>query len=413
MKNLITLISLLVVFVFCFSSAHSQAKKVDENNPKNFQYFRIDASTEDDTIFVIVQKEMGVDPMFTRFRLIVNVTDPDLINHYVIIGEETDPMKVQTSWSSIDPDTRRKILNWSAPNKINLAQRTYGFDDPFTDSYRYVKVSDWFSPAKKYSEIKGRLNYINPYFQLFGGERIGAPLKSSVGLSFGTGTKYSGPFESDQISAGLHVYGVSVNYITRLQGLNSQTLDAEGDGSPFWSEFNNIYSPPNAWEINIVFPFGNFFEFGFYRPFGDIKKGGPPWNTYYENNDTAKPMPNNIVGGDYFNCEFRYPFRFFSAERSQVYLSYYLKEVHLGFFTRASRLAGTVFDLRMDYTFTDMRNNQFLLELLMSNFFESFGFGSIALGPSFRIAKLESGNIGLHTFFLNARFKLGDFYDFK
>ncbi|MCU0373114.1 MAG: hypothetical protein MUE56_07715 [Ignavibacteria bacterium] len=38
---------------------------------------------------------------------------------------------------------------------------------------------------------------------------------------------------------------------------------------------------------------------------------------------------------------------------------------------------------------------------------------SIALGPSFRIAKLESGNIGLHTFFLNARFKIGDFYDFK
>jgi hypothetical protein len=60
-----------------------------------------------------------------------------------------------------------------------------------------------------------------------------------------------------------------------------------------------------------------------------------------------------------------------------------------------------------------VRNNQFLFEMMFSNLWEGFANSSIAIGPSFRISKLESGKIGLHTFFLNARFKLGDFYTEK
>jgi hypothetical protein len=48
---------------------------------------------------------------------------------------------------------------------------------------------------------------------------------------------------------------------------------------------------------------------------------------------------------------------------------------------------------------------------MVSNIGEGFALSSFSFGPSFRFSKTESGKFGLITAFLNARFKLGDFYD--
>ena len=85
-------------------------------------------------------------------------------------------------------------------------------------------------------------------------------------------------------------------------------------------------------------------------------------------------MPNNVLKGTYLNAEFRYPFRMFGSTRSQVYVAYYANETNIGLITRESRLAGAVFDFR---------------------------------------AKTDKGKFGVITAFVNARFKLGDFFDEK
>ncbi|MFZ4590883.1 MAG: hypothetical protein ACOYN6_07790 [Ignavibacteria bacterium] len=403
----------ITIFIIFLNFVPVFSQNVIESDPKTYKYFKILANTDDDSVFIEVQKEMSIDPMMMSYILVINVYDSNPENHYIVFGEETDATSLRAAWFTISSKTQKKLLNWSAPNKTNLQSIKLSAVSPFTTGTSFIKLSDFYSPAKLNREVNGKLNYINPYFHLFGGERLGVPLKGSLGASFGIGTKYSGPFESDQISVGLNIIGLSLNYVTRLEGLNTQTLNSKGEGSPFWNQFNNTFSPPNAWEINLALPFGNFFELGFYRPFGENKIGGPARYTFYQNGDSSKAMPNNIVEGNYFNFEFRYPFRFFNATRSQLYAAYYLKEVNLGFFTRESRLVGSVFDLRINYNISNIRNNQLLFELMISDIFSGFGSTSLALGPSFRFTKLESGNFGLHTFFINARFKLGDYYDSK
>jgi len=414
MKHSKTLFRLaLVIAITYFYCLPLFSQEVIEGDPKTYKYFKILANTDDDPVFLDLQKEMSIDPLCSVYTLVVNISDINPENQYIVFGDEVDATSIRAAWFTISLKTQQKLLNWCGSNKTNLASIRYSATTPFTSGISSVRVNEIYSPAKYYWEVHGKLNYINPYFQLFGGERLGSSLKGSLGASFGIGTKYSGPFESDQISLGLNVIGLSVNYITRLEGLNTQTLNSKGEGSPYLNQYNNIFSPPNAWEINLVLPFGNFFEFGFYRPFGENKIGGPARYSFYQNGDSSKAMPNNIIEGNYFNCEFRYPFRFFSATRSQIYAAYYLKEVNMGFFTRESRLAGSVFDLRINYNISSIRNNQLLFEFMASNIFAGFGMTSLAIGPSFRFTKLESGNFGMHTFFLNARFKLGDFYDSK
>ena len=137
---------------------------------------------------------------------------------------------------------------------------------------------------------------------------------------------------------------------------------------------------------------------------------GPQYK-FYENADTTKQLPNNVLKGTYLNVEFRYPFRMFGSTRSQVYVAYYANETNIGLITRESRLAGAVFDFRTNITLQKIRNFQILLEVMVSNIGEGFALNSFAFGPSIRLSKTESGRFGVITAFVNARFKLGDFFD--
>ena len=86
----------------------------------------------------------------------------------------------------------------------------------------------------------------------------------------------------------------------------------------------------------------------------------------------------------------------------------------MGYTGRELKFAGSVFDLRMDYMFNSpYRNWQFLLEAYVSNIAESFGSSAFAIGPSLRLTKGPDGNVAVVTAFVNARFKLGDFYEEK
>jgi hypothetical protein len=79
----------------------------------------------------------------------------------------------------------------------------------FTDVASKIRLNKLVSPPTK-MQINSNSCYINPYIQLFGGERFGLPLKKDIGLSLGLGTPYSGPMETDLVDANFHILGFRV-----------------------------------------------------------------------------------------------------------------------------------------------------------------------------------------------------------
>ena len=414
MKTLFRLASLSAILLsFMALSVYAQQEE-DQGNPRSWKYFKILARADDDSIFITAQDDMGIDPKLESYTLVINIYDANQQNQYVILGDESDPSAQRYAWSQLSKRVQDGLINWTGTNKENLNSKKLDYASVFLDVIRQIKIKEFVAPPKREKSIRSTTAYINPYFQLFGGERLGIPLKRSIGFTFGIGNKYSAPFESDLVNIGMNIIGVNVSYNTSIDNLNTHAVSTEhGDNYP-WKQYNNIFSPLRAIELSYVIPLGNFLEVGV---LSDIKYGdyttsayGPQY-TFYETGDSSKPLPNNILKGTYLNAEFRYPFRMFGSTRTQVYAAYYANEMNFGLITRESRLAGAVFDFRTNITLKKIRNFQILLEIMVSNIGEGFALNSFAFGPSLRLSKTESGRFGVITAFVNARFKLGDFFD--
>ncbi len=413
----IKLLSVLWLFLLFFGFAASQsvyAQQEDPENPRTWNYFKILARSEDDSIFVIAQDDMGIDPKLESFSLVVNISDPNPQNQYVVLGDELDPSAQRFAWSQLSKRVQDGLKNWTGTNKENLNQKKLDYASVFIDVIRQIRIKEFVAPPKKERIIRNTTAYINPYFTLFGWERLGIPLKRSIGFTFGIGNKYSGPFESDQISMGFNMLGISVSYVTRIRELNTHDLGTDSVENKPWKQYNAIFTPPRGIELTYTIPLGNFLEVGVYseiKETGVEPGGGPPLYRFHNQLDTSKYMPNNIIKDNFLLAEFRYPFRMFGSTRTQFYVGYFANEVNIGLFTRESRLVGSVFDFRVNATLKKIRNFQILGEIMVSNIAEGFALNSFAVGPSVRLSKLDNGRFGLLSAFLNIRFKLGDFYD--
>ena len=413
----IKLLSVLWLFLLFFGFAASQsvyAQQEDPENPRTWNYFKILARSEDDSIFVIAQDDMGIDPKLESFSLVVNISDPNPQNQYVVLGDELDPSAQRFAWSQLSKRVQDGLKNWTGTNKENLNQKKLDYASVFIDVIRQIRIKEFVAPPKKERIIRNTTAYINPYFTLFGWERLGIPLKRSIGFTFGIGNKYSGPFESDQISMGFNMLGISVSYVTRIRELNTHDLGTDSVENKPWKQYNAIFTPPRGLELTYTIPLGNFFEVGVYseiKETGVEPGGGPPLYRFKNQLDTTKYMPNNIILDKFMIAEFRYPFRMFGSTRTQFYAAYYANEMNIGLFTRESRLVGSVFDFRVNATLKKIRNFQLLVEIMVSNIAEGFALNSFAVGPSVRLSKLDNGKFGLLSAFMNIRFKLGDFYD--
>jgi hypothetical protein len=413
----IKLLSVLWLFLLFLGFAASQsvyAQQEDPDNPRTWNYFKILARSEDDSIFVIAQDDMGIDPKLESFTLVINISDPNTQNQYVVLGDELDPSAQRFAWSQLSKRVQDGLKNWTGTNKENLNQKKLDYASVFIDVIRQIRIKEFVAPPKKERIIRNTTAYINPYFTLFGWERLGIPIKRSIGFTFGIGNKYSGPFESDQISMGFNMLGISVSYVTRIRELNTHDLGTDSVENKPWKQYNAIFTPPRGLELTYTIPLGNFFEVGVYseiKETGVEPGGGPPLYRFKNQLDTSKYMPNNVILDKFMIAEFRYPFRMFGSTRTQVYAAYYANEMNIGLFTRESRLVGSVFDFRVNATLKKIRNFQVLVEILVSNIAEGFALNSFAVGPSVRLSKLDNGKFGLLSAFLNIRFKLGDFYD--
>lgn len=402
----------LIVFLFSQSSLlFSQIEKDDD--PRTWKYFKILARAQDDSVFIKLQNELGIDPKYESYILTVNILNPEPMLQTVTIGDESSPDALQFLWSQLSRGVQNALINWTGSNKENLNRKRITYSSVFLDVFKKIKLKDALAPPARERDILSTTAYINPYFQAFGGDPLGVPIKKSVGFAFQFGTPYSGPMETDIVGSSFHILGLTVGVTSRIKEFvlkRSGNIDTTRvTPSQNLANYNNLFAPHLGLEFSYVIPFGNFFEIGYFTTIdsGDVD---PPQRVF--NTVTKQLMPNNIIRGNYTNFELRYPFRTFGSTRSKLYLAKKFGEMHLGFIGREMRLAGSLFDIRMDATFgSNKRNFQFLFETMIANLGEGFSLSSFAIGPSFRLGKKNDDKFGFLTILINMRLKIGDIYE--
>lgn len=386
--------------------------KEDEKDPTSWSHFRIDGKTEDDKKFREIQSVLGIEPPLGTITMCINLTDPKL--QMITIGDENDPTSKSYSASQVPDSILSFMVQWRGINKYNLSKVGYNYASVFIEAVKKIKLAEFLAPPKREIEIVNTVAYINQYLNFFGGDPLGIPIKRGFGFSFHAGTPYSGPLETDIIGASFHMLGASIGVTTRIKEfVQKRSAGATKDEKESkYSNYNNLFTPKLGLEINYVIPFGNFFQIGYFSTI-DTGDYDPPLLIKSSDSSSYKYMPNNVlVKGGYVNWEFRYPLRVFRSTRSKIYVAKYLGEVHAGFIGRELTLASSVFDVRINATFgSSKRNFQLLMEAYVSSIGEGFSLSSFAIGPSVRLTKTPDGNFGAVTILINARLKIGDFFD--
>jgi hypothetical protein len=375
MKPLLMQVFLPLFLLILISNTFGQ-----DEQPIN--YFQMEPL--DDSLFIKIQEEVFIDPPDPKAEIIVDLRDP---------GNQTVSIKgILYPFLAFDPQTRAKIQTY--PFKINLEQQI-NFGSVFTEVASRLNFHKIISPPSFY-QISSTLSYINPYLQLFGGERVGMPIKSDIGISFGAGTPYSGTVETNWVEANLHILGAKIGVFSSADGI-TELLNVG-------TSYNNLYVPGIGYQIGYILPLGNFFEFSFQ---GLLERPSKKTVTSYIGKDTIRYRPK-VITKDYISWEFRYPISIFGALRSKFYIAKFLGELHFGFTGREITLVGSIFDFRFDaMTHSDERQPEYVVELLLQRIFDKWGFSAFAVGPSLVLSNTKSGGFGIITLFLNVRLKLG------
>lgn len=348
----------------------------------------------DDSLFIHIQEQLFIDPPDPKAEIIVDLRNEN--DQTISIKGSLYPLL------ALAPETRARIITY--PFKLNL-EETINFGSVFTRVIEKIRFKKVVTPPSKF-QISSTLGYINPFLQLFGGERFGWSLKKDVGFSFGIETEYSGPLETNYMEAGFHMIGFyggmysNLDAIPELRGSNGH---------------NNLYVT-EGFRLYYVIPFGNFFEIGFISSANDFSDAqrqdylytGVDSNNVVLNPDGTIRYQPYLFEGDVLTWEFRYPIKVMGSTRSKVYVASFLDEMHIGFFGREMALAGSVFDFRFDAMVSSpVREPQYVFDIIVQKIFDYWAFSSLAVGPSGILGTLADGSFGFTTIFLNFRLKIG------
>jgi hypothetical protein len=336
----------------------------------------------DDSLFIKIQEEIFIDPPDPKAEIIVDLRDP--ANQTVSIKGTLYPFLAFT------PETRARIITF--PFKINLEENIH-FGSVFTRVIERMRFGKLTSPPTA-NQISSTLQYINPFFQLFGGERLGISIRKDIGVSIGSGTPYSGPLETNFVEANFHILGFfggvfnSVDAMTEIREENNH---------------NNLYATLGL-QFGYVIPLGNFFQVGYTSVLDEATSSQiAKWRANEVGEYKVK-----ILTGSYFNWEFRYPISVLASTRAKFYVARYLNELHIGFTGRELSLAGSTFDLRLDaMASSDVRLPEYVVEILVQKIAEGYAFSAISLGPSVIFSTTSSGSFGVTSLFANLRLKIG------
>jgi hypothetical protein len=367
----------LIIFI-CIISAGGKIYAQQEEPARYFQMEPLD-----DSLFIKIQQEVFIDPPDPKAEIIADLRDPN--NQTISIKSVIYP------FLAFKPETRARIETY--PFKLNLEDNV-NFGSVFTRVIERIKIRKILTPPTVY-QISSTLQYINPFMQVFGGERFGISIKNDIGLSFGLGTPYSGPLETNFLECNFHILGFSAglfsfdNVFTDLKKVNNN---------------NNLYAGGLGYQVGYIIPFGNFFQVSYTDIIDKIHqdkilklKGADTVNSHIK-----------IIEGPSVNWEFRYPISVLGSTRGKIYFGRYLNEWHVGYTGRELSLAGSTFDFRFDaMPKSDIRNPQYVIDILVQKIFDGWGFSALAVGPSAIIGKDNSNRIAFTSLFMNFRIKVG------
>jgi hypothetical protein len=348
----------------------------------------------DDSLFIQIQEQLFIDPPDPKAEIIVDLRNEN--DQTISIKGALYPLL------ALAPETRAKIVTY--PFKLNL-EETIHFGSVFSRVIEKIRFKKVVNPPSKF-QISPTLGYINPFLQLFGGERFGWSLKKDVGFSFGIETEYSGPIETNYIEAGFHILGFYGGIYSNIDAI-PEIRSSNGH--------NNLYVT-DGFRVSYVIPFGNFFEIGYISSTNDftdsqranyLYKGVNKGNVVLNPDSTIRYQPY-LFEGDVMTWEFRYPLKVMGSTRAKVYVASFSDEMHIGFFGREMALAGSVFDFRFDALVSSpVREPQYVFDVIVQKIFDYWAFSSIALGPTCTLGTLDDGSFGITTIFVNFRIKVG------
>lgn len=380
-----------LLFILClilFSSSFTQLIAQDDEEPIN--YFQMEPL--DDSLFIHIQQALFIDPPDPKAEIIADIRDPN--NQTISIKGSLYP------FLALDPELRARVITY--PFKINLEEDIH-YGSVFSRVIEKIKINKMLDPPTK-QQISSTMWYINPFFQLFGGERLGIPIKKDIGLSFGMMTRYEGPLNTNFLEANFHILGVYGGAYTNVDALVTS----------FKENNHNALIFSSGYQIGYVFPFGNFFEVSYLSSVDDFTESQ---KNQYINTDRGTVVLNSdstiryqawLVDDSFLNWEFRYPVKLLGATKGRVYAARYLNELHFGFDFREMSLAGSTFDFLFDaMTSSQHREPQYVVTLTVQKVAESWAFSAFSLGPSLILSKLDDGSFGVYKIFLNMRFKMG------
>ncbi len=379
-----------LLIVMLFTSLSTSVIVAQDDEP--IIYYQMEPL--DDSLFIQIQEQLFIDPPDPKAEIIVDLRNEN--DQTISIKGSLYPLL------ALAPEIRARIVTY--PFKLNL-EETIHFGSVFTRVVEKIRFKKVVNPPSKF-QISSTLGYINPFLQLFGGERFGWSLKKDVGFSFGIETEYSGPLETNYIEAGFHMLGFYGGIYSHVDAI-SELRTSQGHNSVLVTEGFRLY---------YVIPFGNFFEIGFLSSstdFTDSKKedylfkGQNSHNIVFNDDGTIRYQAY-LFEGDVLTWEFRYPLRVMGSTRAKVYVASFMDETHIGFTGREMALAGSVFDFRFDAMVSSpAREPQYVFDIIIQKIFDYWAFSSIAIGPSGILGTLDDGSFGFTTIFLNFRIKIG------
>ena len=380
---------ILIIFILLLVSPASTILFAQEDE-EPINYFQMEPL--DDSLFIYIQQSLFIDPPDPKAEIIADLRDAN--NQTISIKGALYP------FLALPPELRARVQTY--PFKINLEEDLH-YGSVFSRVIEKIKINKLLDPPTK-QQISSTMWYINPFFELFGAERLGIPIKKDIGLSFGILTRYEGPMNTNFMEANFHLLGVYGGAYTNIDPLITSIKVNNHNNLIFSSGF----------QVGYVFPLGNFFEISYLGSLDDIGESkrseylDPSRGTVVLNSDSSIRYQARIVDESYLNWEFRYPVKVLGATKGRVYTARYLNEWHFGFDFREMSLAGSTFDFLFDAMTTGAyREPQYLMTLTIQKIAESWAFSAFSLGPSIILSKLDDGSFGVYKIFLNMRFKMG------
>ena len=379
---------ILLFGIFCLMPIFNSILAQDD---EPILYFQMEPL--DDSLFIYIQQELYIDPPDPKAEIISDLRDAN--NQTISIRGSLYP------FLALSPEIRARIITY--PFKINL-EEDINYGSVFTRVLSKLKISKIVSPPTK-QQISSTLWYINPFFQMLGGERFGIPIKKDIGISLGLETRYEGPLNTNYMEGNFHILGAYFGAFTNIDALINTFND----------ENHNNLIVQSGFQVGYVFPFGNFFELSYvnateaFSHSDSLEYLNTSKGTVVLNADSSVAYSAWLVQGTFLNYELRYPLKILGSTKGRVYAAWYLHELHFGFDFREMSLAGSTFDFWFD-VLTSSRTRlypQYTINLTVQKVAESWGFSAFSIGPALMLGTKADGSFGVTKLFVNMRLKIG------